>query len=413
MADSLLLTEARTAQGDKLDVRLAAGRIAELAARLAPQAGEEVVDLAGRLLLPAPAEPHAHLDKAFSAAEVPNPTGDLPGAVDAWREHRRTLRPDVLAERSRAAAHAGLARGATAIRSHVDVHPDIGLAAVDALLALRAELSDALDLQLCAMAYPLAGPAGAVNRRLVAAALDRGVDLVGGAPHIGEEPDAETEACLELARAAGRGVDLHTDEHLRATCDLRVLARQAHGFPHPVTASHCVSLGGLPEQVQREVAGETAAAGVAVICCPQTNLYLQGRERQVGMPRALTALRVLEQAGVLVAAGGDNTQDPFNPIGRGDPLETAALLVAAGHLAPEPAYDYVSNRARAAMGLEPVALRPGAPAELLAIAAGSVREAIATCTEDRIVIHRGRIVATTRVRRQLAVRPPGRPREEP
>jgi cytosine deaminase len=45
-----------------------------------------------------------------------------------------------------------------------------------------------------------------------------------------------------------------------------------------------------------------------------------------------------------VAGGADNLQDPFNVVGRADPLETAALLVMAGHLDPATAYDLVATR---------------------------------------------------------------------
>ena len=44
----------------------------------------------GYLLLPAFAEPHAHLDKAFLAERVDNPTGDLMGAILAM-ERRSQL----------------------------------------------------------------------------------------------------------------------------------------------------------------------------------------------------------------------------------------------------------------------------------------------------------------------------------
>jgi cytosine deaminase len=44
------------------------------------------------------------------------------------------------------------------------------------------------------------------------------------------------------------------------------------------------------------------------------------------------------------------------------------------------------------MGLPPVEIVPGAPADLLAVRAGSVREALATCTPDRIVVRDGRRV---------------------
>jgi cytosine deaminase len=207
---------------------------------------------------------------------------------------------------------------------------------------------------------------------------------------------------METAAEYGRPVDLHMDETLDpGMLVLPDLARWVvdHGFPHPVTASHCVSLGVQPVATQAEVATAVAAAGIAVVTMPQTNLYLQGRGWNTSPPRGLTAVHQLIAGGVLVAAGGDNVQDPFNPMGRGDPLETAGLLVTAGHLDPDHAYRLVSREARAVMGLPPVEVAAGFPADLLGVAASSLREAIATATPDRFVFAGGRLVARTRVER--------------
>jgi cytosine deaminase len=196
--------------------------------------------------------------------------------------------------------------------------------------------------------------------------------------------------------ATERPIDLHTDETLDANrldvLDLAEAVRHT-GYDLGATASHCVSLGMQTPGRQAEVAEVVAEAGVAVVTLPQTNLFLQGRQHPTGTPRGLTALRPLLAAGATLAAGGDNLQDPFNLVGRGDPLEAASLLVAAGHLRPEEAYQAVSNASRVALGLPPVEVVPAAPAELLAIRACSVREAIAFAPADRIVIHRGRVVA--------------------
>ncbi|MBC3993658.1 hydrolase, partial [Streptomyces sp. AC563] len=58
-ATALLLSGARLADGRTVDVRLSGGRVDAVgtAGSLAPGAR---VDLSGYLLLPAPAEPHAH-----------------------------------------------------------------------------------------------------------------------------------------------------------------------------------------------------------------------------------------------------------------------------------------------------------------------------------------------------------------
>jgi cytosine deaminase len=110
------------------------------------------------------------------------------------------------------------------------------------------------------------------------------------------------------------------------------------------------------------------------------------------MPRGVTAVRALRKAGVTVCAGADNLQDPFNPLGRGDPLETAGLMIATAHLLPEQALDAVGASAMRAMGVETPALEPGGLADLVALGATTVREAIAFGPTGRWVWHRGRIV---------------------
>jgi cytosine deaminase len=144
------------------------------------------------------------------------------------------------------------------------------------------------------------------------------------------------------------------------------------GFPHRVTASHCVSLGVQDDATQRDVCDRVAAAGVAVVTLPQTNLYLQARGVRTATPRGLTAIRALLDAGATVAGGADNLQDPFNIVGRGDPLETAALLVMAGHLTPGRGLSRrVGGQPRAPWASSRSTIAPGAPAELMAVRAGS------------------------------------------
>ncbi len=219
-----------------------------------------------------------------------------------------------------------------------------------------------------------------------------GADLVGGCPHLDDATRAATETYLELAAEHGVGVDLHTDETLDADVDgLSDLAELvvATGFPHPVTASHCVSLGVKPADRQRAIAEAVAAAGIAVIALPATNLYLQGRDHQAAMPRGLTAVRALHAAGAVVAAGADNLQDPFNPLGRACPFETAALMVLVAHLQPEEAWASVTERAALATGRVAARIAAGEPADLIAVPAGSLREAIATGAPNRRVWRRG------------------------
>lgn len=410
MTTTLLLRGGVDASGARLDVRCdpATGRIAAAGPDLAPVPSDALLDCFDMVVLPAPAEPHAHLDKALSAAAAPNPAGDLAGAIAAWHAYRPSLTEDEILGRARAAAHELIAHGATAIRTHTDVGPGIGLRGIAALAALREELAaqGLARLQVVALiSPPLTGPEGEENRALLAAALEAGADVAGGCPHLDPDPVGATAAALDAAEAAGAPLDLHTDETLDPRkLAVRDLARMVveRGFVAGAVASHCVALGVQPRDVQEAVARELADAGVAVVALPQTNLYLQARGAATAPARGITAIRPLLDAGCTVAGGGDNVRDPFNCVGRADPLETAALLVAAAHLTPEDAYTLVSAGARAAMGLPPVVLAAGAPAELLAVRGASLADAIARGSEHRFVIHAGRCVARTEVRGALA-----------
>ncbi|MGH7541678.1 MAG: amidohydrolase family protein [Gemmatimonadota bacterium] len=368
---------------------------------VAEKAEHDVVDLEGYVLLPAPAEPHAHLDKAFTADRVDNLSRDLLGAIAAWHAYREDLAIADIVKRAQAVVRISLSHGVTAIRTHVDVGPGIEFRAVEALLRVREHVRDLVDLQLVALTYPLTGAEGVENQARLREALAMGADVAGGAPHVDPDPAGHVAACLAIAAAFERPVDLHADENLRETSeDLVHLAQQvASGFGPPATASHCVSLGMRDERAQAAIAAEVAAAGIFVITNPIANLYIQGRDRPVATPRGLPALRALREAGVTVAGGGDNVQDVFIPMGNADPIATAQYLVVGGQLEPAEAYDLVSVRAREVMGLPAAGIEPGGTGDLLAVRGSSLREVVATASEDRIVWRRGRIVARTELAR--------------
>lgn len=401
-----MLRNARLADGRSVDVTVGDdGRIAGVQpagsgwAAGTPE-GATVHDLGGWLLLPALAEPHAHLDKALTADLVPNPTGDLMGAIEAWvtAAGEGRITHEGIVDRAAAAMELLLVHGVTAVRTHVNVTAANGITALRAVQESAARFEGLLDIQTVALtSSPMSGPDGAENRAALAAALEAGVDLVGGCPHLDPDGPGLIANAIRVATEAGIGIDLHVDEMLEpSVLTLRDYARQVidTGFDGPVAASHCVTLGMQTPQVQAEVAGLVAEAGIAVFPLPQTNLFLQGRDHPTGTPRGLTAVAALREAGALVAAGADNVQDPFNLVGRSDPLETAALMVMAGHQLPETAYDMVSNDVRRAIGLEPVRIEPGSLADLVAIDAPSIRGAIADAPMSRRVFRHGRLVAS-------------------
>ncbi|MGW4937618.1 amidohydrolase family protein [Streptomyces sp. NPDC004166] len=367
----LLLSGARLTDGRTVDVRLGGGRIEAVgtAGSLATGAATTRVDLRGYLLLPAPAEPHAHGDTALTA--------DCDGPV--------SNDPEEVQRRSTEAALLQLGHGATALRSHVHIGDAQGLDALTAVLGAGRSLCGLAELTTVAMPRVLTGVAGADGLALLRDAMKMGATVVGGCPDADPDPTGYVEAVLELAAEFGCPVDLHTDAGDPAR--LARLAAMAGGLRPGVTLGPCGGLGRLPAGAAARSAERLAAAGVTVVCLPQGRCG--GAEQRDTAP-----VRLLRSAGVRVTAGSGAIRDVSNPVGRGDPLESAYLLASRYGLSPEDAYDMVSTSARAALGLPAVRVEAGFPAELLAVRGDRLAGAL-SLAYSRIVVHRGRVVART------------------
>ncbi|RKT17341.1 cytosine deaminase [Streptomyces sp. 1114.5] len=381
----LLLTGARLADGRVVDVRIsgdriqAVGTVGSLGPLPALPGAPTVttgarIDLRGYLLLPAPAEAHAHYDSAFSAA-LPAPPPDT--QTDLTR-------------RVTEAALTSLGYGATAQRTHVRIGDVHGLRRLEAVLTARQALSGLADLQAVAMPRLLTGRAGADGRAQLREALKLGATAAGGCPELDPDPAGYVQLLLEAAREADCPVDLHT-----TAGDAAQLARLAGALAplRPrVTLGPCGALA-------RGASTVLATSGVRVVCLPQNGGCTGLEGRAAGLRPGL--LRELAAAQVPLAAGSGALRDPSNPVGRADPLESAYLLAAGGELGPEAAYDAVANQARAALGLPPVRVDAGFPAELLAVRGDSLTGALAG-GHSRLVVHSGRVVSRTSAVREFA-----------
>ena len=376
-------------------VRIVGDLVSEIANDLVAFEKEQVVNAHGSLLTCSLAEPHAHLDKAFLAERIHNPTGDLMGAIMAMETSRDQITVADTIERAERAVRLMASNGVTAIRTHADVTEWNNLDAVEALVEVRNRTRSLVDLQICALlGWPLSGEAGKENRNRARRAVEMGADILGGCPHLDVDPEGANIALIELAGELNCDLDLHTDEHTDSNrLSLEDLANRviSTGLKQAVVASHCVSLGMQSETVQKRVSERVAEARISVIALPHTNLFLQGRDFATATPLGLTAVSNLRKAGVKVAFGADNLQDPFNPIGRGDPLESAGLAILTSHLLPNDAFDSVSTVARQVMGLATAGPHVGATANLMLTQAGSTREAIANTPPRNLVLYKGQI----------------------
>jgi cytosine deaminase len=340
-------------------------------------------------------EPHAHLDKCFTAEAFPNRSGTVAGALAQNHREAEGRRVELVLERAERALERAWRQGLRALRSHIDSGGPGGRPSWDALLELRQRWAGRVELQLVAL-VPVAHWATAEGEELARWVADRGGLLGGvlGPPYGHGRNDREAlQALLGLAERLGTAVDLHVDEADsqpgRGMQLLLSVLRQLLRPAVPLTCSHAASLALLGERRLERLAEQLADAEVAVVALPLTNLWLLGRRpERTPLLRVQAPIRSLQRAGVTVALGGDNVQDPWYPGGDFDPLELLRLAPLTSHLWPaerQGLAPFTTAPARL-LGLEWDGLvREGAPADLVLLAAGSWSDLLARTPERRVL----------------------------
>ena len=173
------------------------------------------VDLKGNLVIPPFADAHIHLDYIYTASLPTHETtsGTLFEAIDNWSDSKASLTADIIKERALKGVKMQISHGVQYVRSHVDV-TDPKLTALKALLELKTELKDYIDLQI--VAFPQEGYfAYKGGAELVEEALKMGADVVGGIPHFEftrEDGVRSVEKGFELAMKYDKLLDFYCDE---------------------------------------------------------------------------------------------------------------------------------------------------------------------------------------------------------
>jgi cytosine deaminase len=399
-----------------IDIGIAGDRIAAVEPRLAAAAPQEV-DVAGLLVSPPFVDPHFHMDATLSLG-LPrlNRSGTLLEGIQLWGELKPHLTVEAVAGRALAYCDWAVAQGLLAIRTHVDIC-DPRLLAVDALLHVKRQVRPYLDLQL--VAFPQDGflrSAGAPAQ--LEAALDRGVDLVGGIPHFERTMAAGAESVrllCEIAARRGLAVDMHCDEtDDPSSRHVETLAAETVrlGLQGRVTGSHLTSMHSMDNYYVSKLLDLMAEARLNAVANPLINITIQGRHDTYPKRRGMTRVPELMARGLTVAFGHDCVMDPWYPLGSGDMLEVAAMGLHVAQMTGtdgmRACFMAVTENAARVLELEGYGVAPGCWADLVVLEAGDPIEAIRLKAARRQVYRRGRLVAESPSRR-ARLHLPGRP----
>lgn len=362
------------------------GVFKRISADLPEQAGCEVIDLQGQLVIPPYVDPHMHLDYVFTAGlGEENGSGTLFEGIQRWSESKGHMTVEQMKERIYSGIRKEMLNGVQAIRTHIDV-TDPTFTGLKAALEVRAEVKNILDLQI--VAFPQEGMyAYKGGDELVEEALKMGADCVGAIPHFElarEFGEKSVHKAIELAVKYDKLLDAHCDEtddtQSRFLELLNALALM-EGIGTRTTASHTCSFGSADNSYAFRMMKLFKKSGINFISCPTENVYLEGRQDTYPKRRGITRVKELYDNGINVCFAQDSMSDPWYPLGNGNMM---MILDHGIHLAqmmsPEEItndLDLVTTNGAITMSItDRYGIEEGKPANFIVLDAKSEFEAI-------------------------------------
>ncbi|MES2838673.1 MAG: cytosine deaminase [Pseudomonadota bacterium] len=364
--------------------------------------GDDLLDAGGMLVIPPLVEPHIHLDAALTAGEPRwNLSGTLFEGIECWAQRKSLVTREDTKSRAHRTIRMLAAHGIQHVRTHVDV-TEPGLGALKAMLEVREEARDLIDLQI--VAFPQEGiESFAAGRALMSEAVEMGVDVVGGIPHFEntrEQGVSSIHFLMDLAERHGRLVDVHCDEtddpHSRFLEVLAEIAR-VKGIGARVTASHTTAMGSYDNAYCFKLFRLLKQSGLNFICCPTESIHLQGRYDNYPKRRGLTRVPELDRAGLNVCFAQDSIIDPWYPLGNGNILRIldAGLHIChmLGYEDLQRALDFVTNHSARTLALgERYGIELGRPANFLVMSADSDYEVLRLQASARVSVRHGQVI---------------------
>jgi len=310
----------------KMDIRITNGKFETIAENIAAGENEEVIDYGGKLVLPPFIESHVHLDTCLTAGEPCwNMSGTLFEGIECWSKRKETLSKEDVKQRVNRLIRMQASHGIQHVRTHVDT-TDPTLMALEAILELREDVRDFIDIQI--VAFPQEGimsyPNGA---KLLERAIEMGADAVGAIPHFEFTREYGVESlnyAMKLAEKYDKLVDVHCDEiDDEASRGLETLATRAYemGFKDRVTASHTTAMHSYNNAYTFKLFRLLAMSDINFVCNPLVNTHLQGRMDTYPKRRGVTRVKELLQNGNNVSFGHDDVFDPWYTMGTGNPMD--------------------------------------------------------------------------------------------
>lgn len=350
----------------------------------------ELIEISGRVVLPALVDAHCHLDKTlYGGPWVPHSAGDaLADRIANDRRRRAELAlPNV--DYITALLERMVTAGTSYVRSHTDVDPDVGLRGIEAVRNAAAKLAQQVTVDQ--VAFPqhglLTNPGTA---ELLEEALASGVRTIGGLDPAGadRDPIRNLDMTFALAERYDARVDIHLhDAGMLGAWEIELIVERTKslGLRGRVTISHAYALSQIDDAHRSRLIEQLADAEITLVTAAAYDF-------------PVPPIKKVRAAGINVACGHDGIRDLWGQYGTGDMLDRAMHLSYRSTFRRdediELALDAATYGGARALGLQSYGMAPGAPADLVVVPARVPAEAVVTRPTRELVLKAGQIVAS-------------------
>jgi len=386
-----LLQHVRPFGGAPVDLLLAEGQIAQMAPHISPPPAATVLDGQQQLLLPGLVNAHAHIDKNLLGRPWHKNQTPEPRRIRDYVDNERRLRRELhLAAQTQSAleARAALAAGVTHIRTHVDIDTEAGLSHFAGVMATRAELQDALTMQV--VAFPQSGMLirpGTVD--LLESAIKEGADCIGGLDPstVDRDPVRHLDTIFALADRYGVELDIHLHEPgtLGAfAVELIIERTRALGLQGRVTISHVFCLGMIEDAYLHRLIEWLREERINIMSLGTGN-------------GSFPPLKRLHESGVTLCTGTDGVRDTWGPYNSYDLLDRLKFLGYRCGFRKDEEVEFLlelatTNGAKV-MGDQAYGLAVGCRADLVVVPGDTPTQAVIELPPRTFVFKAGQLVA--------------------
>jgi cytosine deaminase len=377
-----------------LDIGIKQGRIVAIERGISADA--DVYDANGHLACPGLIETHIHLDKSRIINRCAPQERSQLSPVKSVTPLKKGMSVEDVRVRAERTLEECIKHGTTRMRTQVEVDPGIGMRGFEGVQSLIADYRWAIDIEICV--FPQEGLISYPGtEELLVEGLQRGAQVIGGAPRYDRDEAGQIHRIFDLAREFDVDIDMHLDVGPSADAmNIHLVRELTEKYQRGgrVVVGHMAKLSLLPPGEVAALARSLADAGIAVTVLPTTDLFLMGRDRDHSVVRGVADANLLIKHGVNCSLSSNNILNPATPYGDCSLIRMANLYANVLQVdRPRDLRDcfgMLTDMSARLLNLRDYGFAVGNPADVVIIDAREPEQAIAEISQPLAVFKNGK-----------------------